>query len=201
MEITTATIKQLRDKTGVSIMQCKKALEETGGDVEKAVMILQKKSAGIAEKKSDRLLKSGAIEAYVHNTRQVAAMVEVLCESDFVANNEEFRKLVRDIAMHVSATNPQFLKTEDIDEHSMALATEMLEKEVNDTPGQAGKPAEMKAKIVEGKLSAYWSERVLLEQAFIKNPDLKIKDLITGAVQKFGEKMELSRFSRLSISQ
>jgi elongation factor Ts len=195
MEITTATIKELRDRTGVSIMQCKKALEETGGDMEKAVMLLQKKSASIAEKKSDRILKSGVIEAYVHNTHQVAAMVELLCETDFVAKNEEFRKLARDIAMHVSATNPQFLKTEDIDESSMAMATEMLEKEVGD------KPAEMKAKIIEGKLAAYWSERVLLEQAFIKNPDLKIRDLITSAVQKFGEKMELSRFSRFSISQ
>ena len=195
MEITTATIKQLRDKTGVSVMQCKKALEETGGDMDKAVMLLQKKSASIAEKKSDRILKSGVVEAYVHNTRQVSSMVELLCESDFVANNEEFRKLARDIAMHVSAANPQFIKTEDIDENAMAMATEMLEKEVGD------KPADMKAKIIEGKLSAYWSERVLLEQAFIKNPDLKIKDLITSAVQKFGENMELSRFSRFSISQ
>jgi len=195
MEITTATIKQLRDKTGVSVMQCKKALEETGGDMDKAVMLLQKKSASIAEKKSDRILKSGVVEAYVHNTRQVASMVEILCESDFVANNEEFRKLARDIAMHVSATNPQFVKTEDIDENAMAMAKEMLEKEVGD------KPADMKAKIIEGKLVAYWSERVLLEQAYIKNPDLKIKDLITSAVQKFGENMELSRFSRFSISQ
>jgi elongation factor Ts len=195
MEITTATIKQLRDRTGVSIMQCKKALEETGGDMDKAVMLLQKKSAGIAEKKKDRILKAGVIEAYVHSTRQVASMVELLCESDFVANNEEFRKIARDIAMHASATNPQFLKLEDIDENSMAMAKEMLEKEIGD------KPADIKAKIMEGKLDAYWSERVLLEQAFIKNPDLKIKDLITGAVQKFGEKMELSRFVRLSVSQ
>ena len=195
MEITTATIKELRDRTGVSIMQCKKALEETAGDMEKAIVLLQKKSAGVAEKKSDRILKSGVIEAYVHNTHHVSAMVELLCETDFVANNDEFRKIARDIAMHVSATNPQFLKIEDIDEHSMTLATEMLEKEVGD------KPTDMKAKIVEGKLSAYWAERVLLEQQFIKNPELKIKDLVTSAVQKFGEKMELSRFVRFSISQ
>jgi elongation factor Ts len=122
-------------------------------------------------------------------------MVELLCETDFVSNNEDFRKLARDIAMHVSAINPQFLKTEDIDAHAMELAKDMLEKEIGD------KPADMKAKILEGKLSAYWAERVLLEQSFIKNSDLTIKDLITGAVQKFGEKIELARFVRMSVGQ
>jgi elongation factor Ts len=194
MEITTEIVKQLRDRTGVSVMQCKKVLEETGGDMEKAILLLQKKSASIAEKKSDRTLGSGVVESYIHNTHRVGTMVELLCETDFVANNEDFKKLARDIAMHISALDPQFLKMEDIDSHSMVMATEMLEKEIGD------KPAEMKAKIIEGKLSAYWSERVLLEQSFIKNPELKIKDLITGAVQKFGEKTELSRFVRFSIS-
>lgn len=193
--ITTAIIKQLRDRTDVSVMQCKKALEETKGDIEKAVILLQKKSAGVAEKKGDRTLKSGVVEAYVHNTHQVSALVELLCESDFVAKNEDFRKIAYDIAMHVSATNPRFLKNEDIDEKSMAEVRELLEKEIGD------KPTDMKTKILEGKLSAYWSERVLLEQVFIKNPDLKIKDLINGAIQKFGERIELSRFARLSVSQ
>ncbi len=195
MEITTEIVKQLRDRTGVSIMQCKKALEEVGGDMEKAILVLQKKSAGIAEKKQDRTLGAGVVEAYIHNTSKVGSMVELLCETDFVAKNEEFKKLARDIAMQVSATNPQFLKREDIDEHSAELATEMFAKEVE------GKPEEMKAKILEGKLSAYWSERVLLDQAFIKNPDLTIRNLIESAVQKFGEKMELSRFARFSVTQ
>ena len=118
MEITTEIVKQLRDKTGVSIMQCKKALEETGGDVEKAVLVLLKKSAGVAEKKQGRTLGAGIVEAYVHNTQKVGVMVELLCETDFVAKGEEFKKLARDIAMHTAATNPQFLKREDIDEHS-----------------------------------------------------------------------------------
>lgn len=194
MEITTETVKQLRDKTGVSIMQCKKALEETQGDMEKAILVLQKKSAGIAEKKSDRTLGSGVVASYIHNTGRVGTMVELMCETDFVANNEEFKKLAHDIAMHVSATNPQFLKMEDIDEHSNELAKEMFAKEVE------GKPEDMKAKILEGKLASYWSERVLLDQSFIKNPDLKIKNLIESAIQKFGEKIELSRFTRYSIS-
>ena len=192
--ITTEIIKELRDKTGVSVMQCKKALEETGGDMEKAIMVLQKKSAEAAVKKSDRTLGAGVVGSYIHNTHTVGAMVELLCETDFVAKNEEFITLARDIAMHISAINPQFLKQEDIDDHAKALATEMFQKEVVD------KPADMQAKILEGKLSAYFSDRILLEQPFIKNPDLKIKNLIESAVQKFGEKIELSRFTRFSIS-
>jgi elongation factor Ts len=192
--ITTEQVKELRDKTGVSVMQCKKALEETSGDMEKAILILQKKSADIAQKKSERTLNSGVIESYVHNTGRVGTMVEILCETDFVANNDEFKKLARDIAMHICATNPQFLKMDDIDARSMEMATEMLESEIGD------KPAEIKAKIMEGKLASYWGERVLMEQAFIKNPDLKIKDLINSAIQKFGEKTELSRFVRYSVT-
>ena len=195
MEITTELIKQLRDKTGISVMQCKKALEETSGDMEKAVMLLQKKSADIASSKMGRTLHSGVVSSYIHATGTVGTMVELFCETDFVANNEEFKKLARDIAMHVTATNPQFLKTEDIDEHSMDLAKEMFFKEVD------GKPEEMKAKILEGKLSAYWSERVLLNQAFIKNPELTITNLLQSAVQKFGEKIEIGRFVRFSVSQ
>ncbi|MEQ1561243.1 MAG: elongation factor Ts [Nitrospira sp.] len=195
MDITTETIKQLRDKTGISIMQCKKALEEVGGDMEKAIMLLQKKSADVALKKGERTLNAGRVEAYMHSTGTVGTMLELLCETDFVANNEEFKKMARDIAMHITATNPQFLKRADIDEHSNALATEMFMKEVE------GKPEDMKAKILEGKLSAYWNDRVLLNQAFIKNPEVTIQNLIEGAVQKFGENIEISRFVRYSVSQ
>lgn len=195
MEITTELVKELRDKTGVSVMQCKKALEETGGDMEKATMLLLKKSADIASKKSDRTLGAGVVSTYVHSTGNVGVMLELLCETDFVAKNEEFKALARDIAMHATATNPQFLKMEDIDEHANELAKEMFLKEVE------GKPEDMKAKILEGKLSAYWSERVLLNQAFIKNPDVTIKNLLESATQKFGEKIELSRFTRYSIAQ
>lgn len=194
MEITTELIKKLRDMTGVSVMQCQKALKETEGDIEKAKMLLQKKSAEAALKKSDRTLGAGVVEAYIHNTHTVGAMVELLCETDFVAKNDEFKALARDIAMHVSATNPQFLKKEDIDQHSQSLAKEMLQKEVID------KPADMQEKILEGKMNAYWSERVLLEQAFIKNPDVTILKLIENATQKFGEKIELSHFVRYSIA-
>ncbi|MES3004510.1 MAG: elongation factor Ts [Patescibacteria group bacterium] len=194
-EISIDLVKELRDKTGISIMQCRKALEETAGDMEKAIILLRKKSSDVANKKEGRTLGAGAIATYVHNTGSVGTMVELLCETDFVANNEEFKQIARDIAMHITASNPQFLKKEEIDEKSMALATEMLSKELE------GKPEDMKAKILEGKLSAYWSDKVLLEQAFIKNPDMTIRGLLDGAVQKFGEKIELSRFTRYSVSQ
>ncbi|MEQ1500380.1 MAG: elongation factor Ts [Parcubacteria group bacterium] len=193
-EITTELVKELRDRTGISIMQCKKALEEVGGDIEKAIMQLQKKSADAASKKSDRILGAGVVSSYVHATGNVGTMVELLCETDFVANNEEFKKLARDIAMHVTATNPQFLKKEDIDEKASSMATEMFLKEVE------GKPEDMKSKILEGKLASYWSDRVLLDQAFIKEPESTITNIIQRASQKFGEKIELSRFVRYSIT-
>ena len=158
--ITTELIKELRDRTGISVMQCKKVLEEASGDMEKAMMLLQKNSAAIAEKKSDRTLASGVVESYIHANHAVGTLVELLCETDFVANNEEFRKLARDIAMHVTATNPLSLKSQDSDR-----------------------------------------ENALLEQSFIKNPGMTITNLIQSAIQKFGEKIEISRFSRFSVSQ
>ncbi len=194
MEITTELIKELRDKTGVSVMQCKKALEETGGDIQKAILVLQKKSKDIANKKSDRTLGAGVVASYIHATGTVGTMLELFCETDFVANNEEFKKLARDIAMHVTATNPQFAKKEDIDETAQAQAKEMFEKDVD-----ASKPADVKAKILEGKLSAYWGERVLLDQPFVKNPEVTISGLLESAIQKFGEKMEVGRFVRYSV--
>ena len=192
--ITTELVKELRDKTGISVMQCKKALEETGGDMEKAIMLLAKKSADVAAKKGERTLKAGIVSSYIHSTGTVGTMLELLCETDFVAHNEEFKALARDIAMHATATNPQFLKLTDIDEHARTLATEMFMKEVE------GKPEAMKEKILEGKMASYWNERVLLEQQFIKDPEVTITNLIQKAIQKFGENIEIGRFARYSIS-
>lgn len=193
MEITTELIKSLRDKTGVSVMQCKKALEEANGDFDKAIIILTKKSKEIALKKSDRVLGSGAVESYIHSTGSVGAMVELLCETDFVSNNEEFKKLAKDISMHITATNPEFLRKEDISEADKVKATEVFKEEVKD------KPADLQAKILEGKLDAYFNEKVLLEQKFIKNEDFTISGLVEQAIQKFGEKIEIGRFARFSV--
>lgn len=191
--ITTEQIKQLRDQTGVSIMQCKKALEEAGGDTEKAIVILRKKSGDISAKKADRKFNSGTIQAYVHSNGSVATIVELNCESDFVANNGEFQTLARDIAMHVTATNPKFVKKDDITEADKNLAKDVFSEEVK------GKPEAVREKILEGKLNAYFAEMVLLDQPFIKDPSLTIQGLIDRAVQKFGEKMAVSRFARFKV--
>lgn len=195
--ITTEVIKELREQTGVSVMQCKKALEEAGGDVAKALVILQKKGAEIAAKKGDRTLLGGAVAAYVHGN-SVGALVVLRSETDFVAKNEEFIALARDIAMHVAAMNPQFLSADDITPDAKKIAEEVFMKEVEGLPAQAGKPSDLKEKILAGKLDAYFKERTLLEQPFIKDPEITIGGILSRAVQKFGEKIQIQTFVRLS---
>ncbi|MEK7567530.1 MAG: elongation factor Ts [Patescibacteria group bacterium] len=189
--ISVDSIKELRDKTGVSVMQCKKALEEALGDSEKALIILRKKSGEIAAKKGDRELGSGAIGSYLHSNGTIGAMVVLQSETDFVSKNEDFRKLAYDIAMHVAASNPEYLSLDDIPEGDMKKAREVFEKE------SEGKSVEMREKIVAGKLDSYFKDKVLLEQSFIKNPDVTIKVLISEAVQRFGERVVISTFTRL----
>lgn len=193
--ITTEQIKELRDMTGLSIMQCKKALEEAEGDISKANILLQKKGAGIAAKKADRNLGAGRVAAYVHSNGNIASLVELLCETDFVSNNEEFGALAYNIAMHVAATNPLYLRMSDIPEATKKEAEEVFAKEV------VGKPEDMKAKILEGKLNSYFKEKVLLEQEYIKNPEVTINGLIESFIQKFGERTEIGRFARFGVGQ
>lgn len=190
---TTEEIKQLRDLTGVSIMQCKKALEEAGGDIEKAKVILRKASAAIAVKKSDRELGAGIASAYVHAGGQVVAAVVLACETDFVSGNEEFKKLAYDIAMHVAAMKPSFKSRDDVQESDIAAARSVFEEEAKNVP------EDKRAVAVQGKVDAYLRERVLLDQPFVKDGAVTIGELITQAVQKFGEKVELVRFERLSV--
>ena len=191
--ITTEQVKELRDQTGVSIMQCKKALEEAGGDLEKAIVILRKKSGEISAKKADRTFGAGTIQAYIHATGNVGTIVELNCETDFVANNDAFKTLARDIAMHITATNPKFLSTNDVTDADKQTAKEVFAEEVKD------KPENMREKVLQGKMDAYFGEMVLLNQPFIKNPEVTIQGLVDGAVQKFGEKMAVGRFKRFKI--
>ncbi len=191
--ITTEQVKELRDRTGISIMQCKKALEESGGDIEKAIIVLSKKSKQVAEKKSDRTLGSGVVASYIHAGGTAGSMVELLCETDFVAKNEDFQKLAYDIAMQVTATAPEFTKKEEITEEAKSKATEVFQEEVAD------KPEEMRAKILEGKLDAHFKSKILLEQDYIKDPSKTIATLVEEGTQKFGEKMEIGNFVRFSI--
>lgn len=193
--VTMDQVKELRDMTGVSVMQCKKALEEAGGDKEKAIEILKRKSKDIAGKKGDRTLGSGTVQSYIHLGGSVGSMVELSSETDFVSKNEEFKKLAYDIAMHVAAANPEFIRREDVSEE----VTEDLKKVFTEEAEAAGKndPA-VKEKVVLGKLNTYFAERALLEQPFVKNGDVTVGALVDEAVQKFGERIEIARFARFS---
>lgn len=191
MELTTDIIKKLRDATGVSVMQCKKALEEAGGDLEKAEVILRKRSSEAAEKKADRTLGAGAVGTYVHEG-SIGAMVLLSCETDFVARNPEFGTLARDIAMQIAATDPKYVSMEQVPEEKRAAADAVFEEEL------AGKPAEMREKILEGKRTSYFSDQVLLEQPYIKDEAKTIRDLLNEATQKFGERVLVAEFARFS---
>ncbi len=193
MEITSAQLKELRDYTGISVMQCKRALEEAGGDMDKAKIILQKKGGEIALKKSDRELGAGAIGSYTHSTNQVAALVQLSCETDFVSKNPEFVALARNVAMHVAAQNPLYIRRDEVTEEILNKARDVFMEEVK------GKPADIQEKILSGKLDAYFKDRILLEQPFIKDSEKTIGDLITTAIQKFGENIVIASVSRLSI--
>lgn len=191
MEISIDVVKQLRESTGLSVMQCRKALEEAGGDVEKAEVILRKRSAEAADKKSDREIGAGAVGIYLHD-KAIGAMVLLASETDFVAKNPEFEALARELAMQVAATNPEYLGSEEIGEAQKNAAMAIFKEEVKD------KPAEMQEKILTGKMESYFRDSVLLNQSYIKDESKTIKQLIDEASQKFGERVVVSKFARFS---
>ena len=193
MEITSEQVKELRDMTGISVMQCKKALEEADGDKQKALMILSKKSGSIAAKKADRTLGAGTVSSYIHANKEIGSMVVLRSETDFVSKNEEFTALARELALQVAASNPQYVKREDIPAEKFEEVKSLFVKEVE------GKPEDKKEMILAGKVDAYLKNIVLLEQIYIKDPEKTIRDLIENAVQKFGERVEIERFVRYSV--
>lgn len=194
MAITAKDIQDLRNRTGAGMMDCKKALEESEGDIEKAIEHLRKKGAATAAKRAEKEAKEGVVAVYSHGTR-IGAMVEVNCETDFVARNEDFKEFVRDLAMQVAASSPAYVKREDV-------PTEILEKEKEieaEKLKAEGKPAEIIEKILEGKLDKFFGEVCLLEQPFIKDCDLKVQDLLNEKIAKIGEKIEIRRFARFEL--
>lgn len=182
--------------TGVSVMQCKKALEDSGGDTQKAILALRKVSGDVAAKKAERTLGAGTIAAYIHANHGVGAMVILSCETDFVAKNEDFQKIAYNIAMHVAATNPPYLKREDIPADEVAFVTETMKEEI-----PKDKPEDVRKKILEGKINDYMKTKVLLEQNYIKDETQTIADLTKAAVQKFGERTEVAKFVRFSVAR
>ncbi len=195
MTITAKDVAALRARTGAGMMDCKKALEETGGDVEKAVDLLRQKGIARAEKRSGRGAAEGLIGHYVHFNGKIAVLVEINCETDFVARTEDFRTLNRDIALHIASANPIAVSVD-------AIPAEVLEREKAIYAAQAaesGKPEAVQTKMVEGKVKKFFEERVLLEQAFVKDDSLKVGDLVKAASGKLGENVVVRRFVRLEV--
>jgi elongation factor Ts len=195
MAITTEEIKALRERTGLSVMDCKNALESTDGDMEKALIVLRKKSSAVAAKKSERTLGAGVVQSYIHSSMDVGAIVLLSCETDFVSKNDEFIELARNIAMHATATNPRYVSRDTVKEKDLEKAKELFKEEAKD------KPKEKQKAIVEGKINSYLKELVLLEQPYIKDPEHTINDLVEQATQKFGERIEVSECVRISVSR
>jgi elongation factor Ts len=193
VQITAKMVGELRESTGAGLMNCKKALVETGGDFDAAAELLRKKGEATAAKKAGRDASEGIIETYIHLGGKVGVMVELNCESDFVAKTDDFKNLVRDIAMHIAAVNPVCISREEID-------PAIIEAERKVAEGQAeGKPEAAIAKIVEGKLNKFLSESCLLEQPFVKNPDQTVQQLLTEMIAKMGENMVIKRFARFQV--
>ncbi len=197
VEISAKLVKELRDRTGVGFMECKKALQETDGDVDAAEIVLRKRGVSVAAKKAGREANEGLIEAYIHPGAKLGVLLELNCESDFVARTEDFQGLARDIAMHVAATSPRFVRREEVDEAAIAQ-----EKEIQrDRALKEGKPAQIVDKIVEGRMSKFYEEVVLLEQPFVKDNSKSVQDLITDMVAKLGEKIAVGRVARFKIGE
>ena len=194
MEITANMVKELRALTGAGVLDCRKTLEATNGDFNRAAELLREKGLAQAAKKADRVAKEGLIGHYIHTGSKVAALVEVNCESDFVARTEQFQALCKELAMQVVASRPVYPRIEDIPADVMAQQVAQFRAEVDPS-----KPAAVAEKIVEGKLAKFYEDNVLLEQAYIKDESMKIKDLIKATIAKLGENIVVRRFARLEI--
>jgi elongation factor Ts len=196
-EITAAMVKQLRDKTGAGMMDCKKALQEAEGDFDKAVEILRKRGIAKAAKRADREANEGVVAAYIHPGSKLGVLVEVNCETDFVANTDDFKEFAKNIAMHIAASNPLAVKREDLDQEALDKEKEIYREQAL----AQGKPEHIVDKIVEGRLEKYYSEVCLLEQPYVKDPDKTVKDLLTEVIAKVGENITIKRFARFRIGE
>jgi elongation factor Ts len=194
-EISAKIVMALREKTNAGMMECKAALKEAEGDLEKAEIILRKKGTIKAEKKADRQTKEGIIASYIHMAGRIGVLIEVNCETDFVARNENFQAFVKDISLHIAASNPKFLGREEIPESHLAKEREIALDQVK------GKPEAIAEKIVQGKIDKIFSDQCLLEQAFIKNPDQTVGDYVKSKISELGENLVVRRFVRYAVGE
>lgn len=197
MQVSAKMVKELRDRTGAGMMDCKSALAEVEGDLEKAVDVLRKKGLAAAAKKAGRVAADGLVASYIHAGGKLGVLLEVNCETDFVARTEAFQDLVKDVAMHIAAAEPRYVRREEVP----ADAIEREKAIFRDQAAASGKPANVVEKIVEGKLDKFFAESCLLEQAFVKNPDQTVGELVQAAVGSIGENIQVRRFSRFKLGE
>ena len=197
MEVSASTVKELREKTGAGVMDCKKALAECAGDLEKAVDYLRRKGLAAAAKKMGRVAAEGLVGAYIHAGGKIGVMVELNCETDFVARTPEFQALLKDLAMQVAAASPRCVRREEVSPEELERERDIYRRQALDS----GKPQKIADKIVEGKMDRFYSEVCLLEQAFIKDPDRKVSDLLQDAVARLGENIQVRRFMRYQVGE
>ncbi len=201
MEISASLVKDLREKTGAGMMDCKKALEESQGGLEKAIEILRKKGLSAAAKKSGRTAKEGLVGAYIHGEGRIGVLLEVNCETDFVARNEEFKNFLRDVSMHIAAAAPLYVKPEEVSSVYLEKEKEIFKAQLAQDPKNASKPAPVIEKILEGKINKLIDDVCLMKQAFVKNPDVTVAELQTNLVAKLGENISIRRFARYALGE
>jgi elongation factor Ts len=197
MEITAALVKDLRDRTGIGVMECKAALQETGGDIEKAITVLRKKGYARAKDKMERETKDGLVGSYIHMNGRLGVLVEVNCESDFVARNEEFQELVKNICLHIAASNPKYVTSDEIPKEILDEEKEIIRGQFKDS----NKPPEIIDKIVEGKLKKFYEEVCLMDQPYVKDDKVTLSKHVASFVAKFGENIQVRRFARFELGK
>ena len=200
-DVTAAAVKQLREKTGAAMMECKNALVAAEGNEERAIQILRERGMASAKKREGRIAAEGIVGSYIHMGGKVGVLVEVNCETDFVARGAEFQQLVKDIAMHVAAAEPRFVSREDVDATELDKEREIARAQAKNEPKNASKPDAVIDKIVEGRLNKFYEESVLLDQPFVKDPSKTVAEMVTEKVAKTGEKITIRRFTRYKMGE
>ena len=200
-EVTAAAVKQLREKTGAGMMECKNALVEAEGNEERAIEILRKRGLASAKKREGRIAAEGIVGSYIHMGGKVGVLLEVNCETDFVARGDEFQQLVKDIAMHVAAAEPRYVSREDVSATDLEKEKEIARAQAKNDPKNANKPEQVIEKIVEGRLNKFYEETVLVDQPFVKAPEKTVGELVTEKVSKTGERIAVRRFTRYKMGE
>src|SRR5215210_336065 len=200
-EITAAAVKQLREKTGAGMMECKNALVEASGDEEKAINILRERGLASAKKREGRIAAEGAVGSYIHMGGKVGVLVEINCETDFVARGEEFQQLIKDVAMHIAAAEPRYVSRSEVSSDVLDKEREIARDQAKNDPKNANKPDQVIDKIVEGRLNKFYEEAVLLDQPFVKDPAKTVNDLLTEKIASTGERITVRRFARYKMGE